>query len=89
VPDSSDPAFTKYFLAGVLFRSMLGGVAMLFGAAGVALGNLTSWDWAPFLGGCAGLAIGFFVAALVKHHWDPLDHVPDVVPPDFPIDPRL
>jgi hypothetical protein len=72
VPASSDPGFTRFFLAGVFFRAVLGVAAMLFGVGGVTLGRLSTWSWAPFVGGCLGLLIGVAVARGLKTRWDPL-----------------
>lgn len=82
--EPAEAGFTRYFLAGVLFRAALGGLAMAFGAAGVALGRLSSWDWAPFLAGCAGIVLGVLVARPIKGRWDPLTRVPQQVPPSSP-----
>jgi hypothetical protein len=45
---------------------------MLFGVGGVTLGRLSTWSWAPFVGGCLGLLIGVAVARGLKTRWDPL-----------------
>lgn len=89
VPRSAEATFSRLFLAGVLFRVLLGSVIMLVAAGGVQLGRLTSWDWAPFVLACAGLLIGFVLTRPLKRRWDPLNKAPEAVPATLPIDPNL
>ncbi len=83
---SREAVFTRLFVAGVLFRVVLGVLVMLVGAGGVALGHLSGWDWAPFVFGCLGLLVGAVPARSLKQRWDPLNKA-DTMPATFPIDP--
>ncbi len=83
---SSEAAFTRLFVAGVVFRAVLGSLVMLVGAGGVALGHLVGCDWAPFVFGCLGLLVGAVPARSIKLRWDPLNKA-DTMPATFPIDP--
>lgn len=58
-------SFTSIFFREIFVRMMLALGAMLLAVLGVQLGRMSSWDWAPFLGGVAGLGIGAALLAVV------------------------
>ncbi len=69
---TTEGSFTRAFLRGVAFRIGLLSLAMALAVGGVALGSLSDAAWAPFLGGCAGLAAGLLLGRVVLQRWDPL-----------------
>lgn len=68
---TTEGSFTRAFLGGVAFRIGLVSLAMALAVGGVALGGLVEADWAPFLGGCAGLVVGLLLSRAVLRRWDP------------------
>lgn len=58
-------SFTSLFAKEMFARIALAMVAMLLSVVGVQVGGLSSWAWAPFMGGVAGLAIGIALLVIV------------------------
>jgi hypothetical protein len=87
VPEPTEGSFTRFFLAGMIVRIAVLGLAMLIAAGGVALGSATGASWAPFLVGCAGLAVGLWTARQILRRWDPLNRAP-ATSTGVPVDPK-